>query len=161
MRLRKWQARRKVKLMFNLNKVLFTGRLTRDAEVRHISNGCIVTLGVAINNRYCDKDGNWHTDTAFVDVKVFGKAADRCQELAKGTGVCVEGSIRQEEWETKEGEKRRKLLFKADSVKVDKDSSTSDEKPLERENTPSRGYSEPPEKDLWGDQAKESDDIPF
>ena len=150
--------------MLNINKVLFTGRLTRDADVRQISSGCIVSMGVAINNAYRDKDGNWHTDTAFVDVKVFGKAADRCQDFTKGTQIFVEGSIRQEDWE-KDGQKRSKLVFKADSVKQMKDSSSIGENAAERELTPARGY-DTPKKDLWGEAADAADDpadddIPF
>ena len=148
--------------MFNINRAMFSGRLTRDAEVRNISNGCIVTLAVAINNRYKDKSGDWHTETAFVDVKTFGATADRCADLQKGTGVYIEGSIRQEDWETKEGQKRSKLVFRADTVKVDRDSQSAGEGAGNGQQTPARGYADAPAKDLWANSAPEvSDDIPF
>ena len=159
----RWRKPRKAMTMFDINRIIFTGRLTRDAEVRQISSGCIVTLAVASNSSYKDKEGNWHTDTAFIDVKVFGNAADRCQDFTKGTGVCVEGSLRQENWENKEGQKRSKLLVKADSVKRDRESASSRENGPEGQQTHSGGYNDKPKKDMWADSfdSTPSDDIPF
>lgn len=140
--------------MLNINRSMFTGRLTRDAEAREVGSGYIVSLAVAINNPYQDKDGNWHNETAFVDVKVFGKAADRARDLAKGEQVYIEGSIRQESWE-KDGQKRSKLLFKADSVKPIRDSSGGDHEGLKTPANASR-----PSDGLHFDQPAD-DDVPF
>lgn len=100
--------------MLNINRYACTGRLTRDAEAH--AGGQVVRLPIAVSNRYQDKSGEWKDDTAFLDVKVFGKAAERAGSLTKGQPVYVEGSIKQESWE-KDGQKHSKLVVNASIVK--------------------------------------------
>ena len=101
--------------MLDINKVLLTGRLTHDPESK--ADGSICVLQVAVNNGYYDKTQTWKDETAFLTVKVFGKAAERAEQLSKGQPVYVEGRIKQENWE-QDGQKRSKLVVNAMSVKA-------------------------------------------
>lgn len=100
--------------MLNINSYSCTGRLTHEPEIK--GDGSICVLQVAVSNAYQDKSGEWKNETAFMTVKVFGKAVDRASQLHKGQPVYVEGRIKQENWE-QDGQKRSKLVVNALSVK--------------------------------------------
>jgi single-strand DNA-binding protein len=104
--------------MLSINKVLITGRLTRDPETKYLPSGmAVTTLGVAVNRRFQDKSGEWRDDTCFIDVEAWGKTAERCAEtLKKGQPVFVEGRLKQDSWE-RDGVKQSKIRISADTVK--------------------------------------------
>lgn len=94
------------------NKVLLMGNLTRDPELRHTqSNMAVTTLGLAVNNRWKDKNGEMREDTVFVDCDAWGRTAELlCQYLTKGRPVFIEGRLKLDEWTDKQdGSKRSKL----------------------------------------------------
>lgn len=74
--------------MASLNSYNFTGRLGRDPELRSTSGGTqVCSLAVAVDT-FGDRETVW------VDVSVFGKAAESCARfLAKGREVAVSGSV--------------------------------------------------------------------
>lgn len=104
--------------MADLNRVILAGNLTRDPEVRYTSSGLAVAdLGLALNDRYKNKSGEWVESTCFVDVVVWGRQAETTGEyLSKGSPVLIEGRLQLDQWETPQGEKRSKLRVRADRV---------------------------------------------
>ncbi len=104
--------------MANLNKVFLIGRLVADPQLQHTNSGTPFTrFRIAVNRPYRDRNGNWQEDTLFIDVVVWGEAADRAvSRFSKGTRVLVEGSLRQSSWETESGEKRSRIEVRADRV---------------------------------------------
>ena len=76
-----------------LNKVLLIGNLTRDPELRRTPRGVAVCqLGLALNEKWRDKDGNDHEEVTFVDVDAFGRQAETIAKyLTKGRPLLVEG----------------------------------------------------------------------
>jgi single-strand DNA-binding protein len=103
--------------MANLNKVMLIGNLTRDPEVRYTPKGTAVgDLGLAVNRRVSDGNGNWSDETTFVDITVWGTNAENAQKfLTKGRGVFVEGRLQMDTWEDKQsGQKRSKLKVVAE-----------------------------------------------
>jgi single-strand DNA-binding protein len=103
--------------MSDLNRVTFTGRCTRDAELRYLTSGTAVTdVGFAINKVF-KKEGEFKEETTFVDVTLWGKFAETLSaKLTKGTFCSVDGRLRMESWESKEGAKRSKLSIVADNI---------------------------------------------
>ena len=100
-----------------LNKVMLAGRLTRDPEVRYAGDAPVANLGLAVNRRYKDKNGEWKDDTCFVNVVFWRKQAELVnQYLKKGSAVLVEGRLQSRSWDTKEGEKRNTLEVLGDRV---------------------------------------------
>lgn len=97
--------------MANFNKVMLMGNLTRDIELRHTpSNLAIAKIGLAINRRYKTADGQQKEETTFVDCDAFGRTAEvMSQYLKKGRPVFVEGYLRLDQWEGKDGTKQSKL----------------------------------------------------
>lgn len=105
--------------MASLNKVFLLGNLTRDPDLRGLSNGQnVCELGVAVSRRYVNAGGQEVEDTCFVDVVVWGRAAANCKQyLAKGSQVMVEGRLQQDRWEDRNGGgTRTKLRVVADQV---------------------------------------------
>ena len=101
-----------------LNRVFLIGRCVADPELSHTNSGNPFTrFRIAVNRPYKDKNGNWQEEVLFIDVVVWGEAADRAvTRLNKGSRVLVEGRLVQSSWETESGEKRSKIEVRADRV---------------------------------------------
>jgi single-strand DNA-binding protein len=97
--------------LHQMNDVRLIGRLTRDPELRFTPKGqAVCKFDLAVNRRYKDATGEWKDETSFVPVVVWRETAQRCSErLKKGSPVYVEGRLKSNSWETKEGQKRTTL----------------------------------------------------
>ena len=98
--------------MASLNKVLIMGNLTRDPELRYTPKGTAVAdIGLAVNRRVSDGNGNWSDETTFIDVTLWGRQAELAQQyLNKGRGCFIEGRLQLDTWDDREtGKKRSKL----------------------------------------------------
>ena len=104
--------------MANLNKVFLMGNLTRDPEVRYTPKGTAVgDLGIAVNDSYKAQDGSIKEVVTFVTVEVWGRQAETCKQyLSKGRPVFIEGSLKFDQWETPEGQKKSQLRVRGDRV---------------------------------------------
>src|SRR5262245_47801728 len=96
--------------MASFNRVILVGNLTRDPELRYIPSGTAVTdIGLAVNDRRKNAQGEWIDETTFVDVTLWGRTAEVASEyLNKGAPVLIEGRLKLDSWE-KEGKKQYKL----------------------------------------------------
>lgn len=103
-----------------INKVILIGRLSRNPEIRYLPSGTQITsFTIAVNRSYKDKSGNWQEESYFFDVETYGNVAERLgSSVNKGDQILLEGSLRQDKWETPTGEKRSKVKIVADRVSV-------------------------------------------
>ncbi|MDR1123735.1 MAG: single-stranded DNA-binding protein [Elusimicrobiota bacterium] len=104
-----------------INYILISGRLTRDADVRMTQKGSVVCgFDVAVNRRYMDTvSGEWKDDVAYVPVSLFGPQAERLKDrLKKGAPVVVDGRINMNEFTDKAGQNRKILRVIANRVQV-------------------------------------------
>jgi single-strand DNA-binding protein len=102
----------------NINRVVISGNLTRDPELRSIpsSGTSVCSLRIAVNSRRKDESGQWVDKPNYFDVSVFGAQGENCaQYLSKGRPVAVDGRLNWREWE-KDGVKRQSVDIIADSV---------------------------------------------
>jgi single-strand DNA-binding protein len=102
----------------SINRVMISGNMTRDAELRQTAGGMqVLTFGVAVNERVQNRQsGQWEDRANFVDCTMFGKRAEAvAQYLAKGTKVAIEGKLRYSSWE-RDGQKRSKLDVIVDEI---------------------------------------------
>jgi single-strand DNA-binding protein len=105
--------------MSDVNKVIITGRVTRDSELRETPGGTSVTDISVVSNRIWTKNGERQEDATFVDVTIWGKQAETLSPmLTKGRHVMIEGRLKLNSWETDEGVKRSKLSVVAESVNL-------------------------------------------
>lgn len=103
----------------SINRVVISGNLTRDPELRATAGGTsVLKLGVAVNDRRkSQQTGEWEDVPNFVDVTIFGARAEALSRfLAKGSKVAIEGKLRWSQWETQQGDKRSKLEVVADEI---------------------------------------------
>ena len=104
----------------SLNRVFLLGNVTRDPEVRYIPSGTAVCdIGLAINDRRKDANGQWVEDTTFVDVTLWGKTAEVAgQYVRKGSPLLIEGRLKLDSWLTNEGQKRTKLKIVGERMQL-------------------------------------------
>jgi single-strand DNA-binding protein len=102
----------------NINRVVLTGNLTRDPELRSTPSGTSVcSLRVACNTRRKDASGEWVDKPNYFDVTIWGRQGESAaQYLEKGRPVAIDGRLEWREWQDKEGNKRQSVDIIADSV---------------------------------------------
>lgn len=144
--------------MPSYNRVILAGNITRDIELRHLpSNTAVATIGLAVNESFKDRDGNRQDRATFVDCEAFGRTAEvMSQYLGKGRPVLIEGKLRLDQWQDKEGNTRSKLKVIIDGFTFVDSREGGGEQRTERDpgDTPraSRRRAGP---------AEDGDDIPF
>jgi single-strand DNA-binding protein len=97
----------------NINKILITGNVTADPEIRYTPNGkAVLSASLANNEYYTDAQGQEQKVTTFVNLEVWGKPAENFSKLVKkGQELFAEGKIRMDEWNDKQTNARRTRLF--------------------------------------------------
>ena len=102
----------------NINRVVLTGNLTRDPELRSTPSGTSVcSLRVACNTRRKDASGEWVDKPNYFDVTVWGAQGENCATyLSKGRPVAVDGRLEWREWEDQQGNKRQAVATRAPPV---------------------------------------------
>jgi len=98
--------------MANLNKVLLMGNLTRDPELRYLQTGtAVANIGMAVNRKYRNKGSNELVEeTTYVDLEAWGTTAETiCKYMTKGRPMFIEGRLKLDSWEDREGQKRSRL----------------------------------------------------
>ena len=97
--------------MPNLNRVLLMGNLTRDPEMRYTPNNlAIVKIGLAVNRRWRNPEGEQQEETTFIDCDGFGRTAELInQYMRKGRPIFIDGRLKLDQWQDKEGQNRSKL----------------------------------------------------
>ena len=100
--------------MASFNRVILMGNLTRDPEVRFTNSGMAVcNIGLAVNRRFKDSQTDeWREEPTFVDVTLFGKRGEAFAKFhTKGKPAFVEGELRLDTWEDKNGGGKRSKLY--------------------------------------------------
>ena len=91
----------------NINRVIITGNLTADPELRSLPSGTSVCkLRVACNTRRKDNStGEWVDKPNYFDVTVWGAQGENCARyLSKGRPVAIDGRLEWREWESPGGQ---------------------------------------------------------
>ena len=102
----------------SINRVIISGNLTRDPELRTTQGGmAVMGFGVAVNDRRKNSQtGEWEDVPNFVDCTMFGTRAQSVMKyLGKGSKVAIDGKLRWSQWET-DGQKRSKLEVIVDDI---------------------------------------------
>lgn len=102
----------------SINRVVVSGNLTRDPEMRSSQSGTnILTFGMAVNDRRRNpQTQEWEDYANFLDCVMFGNRTDYMyRTLRKGTKVVVEGKLRYSSWE-RDGQRRSKIEIVVDDI---------------------------------------------
>lgn len=95
----------------SINRVVISGNLTRDPELRQTQSGTsVLSIGIAVNDRHKNAStGEWEDYANFIDCTLFGNRAEAMDRLLqKGSKVTIDGKLRWSQWE-RDGQKRSKI----------------------------------------------------
>jgi single-strand DNA-binding protein len=103
-----------------LNKVMLIGNLGKDPEVKKTDNGTSVTkLSVAITEKWKDKDGFPRENTEWVIARCWKQGAEFIGNYAsKGSQVFIEGKLKTETWDAKDGSKRSQTIVEVEEIQL-------------------------------------------
>lgn len=92
----------------SVNKVILVGNLGKDPEVRYLPSGeGFASATLATTDKWKDKSGQMQERTEWHNLSFFGRLAEVVRQyLKKGSKIYVEGSIRTEKWQDKDGKDR-------------------------------------------------------
>ena len=102
----------------SINRVILTGNLTRDPEIRRTQSGmAIMSFGIAVNDRRKNSQtGEWEDYPNFIDCTMFGSRAEAVSNfISKGSKIGLEGKLRYSTWE-RDGQKRSKIEVIVDEI---------------------------------------------
>lgn len=99
----------------SFNKIIVVGNLGRDPELRYTPQGTAVcNFSIATNEKKRDKAGDLQDVTTWFRVTLWNKQAENASKyLTKGSSVYIEGRLRIEEWNDKDGKNRFTLEVNA------------------------------------------------
>lgn len=105
--------------MAGFNRVILMGNLTRDPQLKYLPNNTAVCeLGLAVNHKWRDREGNQREDVCFVDLSVFARQAETInQYMSKGRQILIEGRLKYDTWTGQDGQKRSKHSVVVDNFK--------------------------------------------
>ena len=106
--------------MANFNRVILVGNATRAIELKYTQSQMAVTeIGMAINDKRKNAQGEWVEETTFVDITLWGRTAEVASEyLKKGAPVLIEGRLKYDTWQTTDGQKRSKLRVVGEKMQM-------------------------------------------
>src|SRR5215216_3810200 len=98
--------------MASFNKVLLMGNLTRDPQLKYLpSQTAVAEFGLACNRKFRTAQGEDREEVTFVDVTAFGKQAEVInQYMTKGKPIFIEGRLKYDSWEDKQGGGKRSKI---------------------------------------------------
>lgn len=98
--------------MASYNRVLLLGNLTRDPQLRHLpSQMAVVEFGLAMNRKFRTQSGEDREEVTFVDCSAFGRQAEIISQYCqKGRPIFIEGRLKLDQWEDRQGGGKRSKL---------------------------------------------------
>ena len=118
-----------------MNKVIMIGNLTREIELRYLPSGSsLASCGIATSRKFKDKNGENQEEVCFVDITLFGRTAEILNQYCKkGSKVAIEGRLKLEQWDDKDGGKRSKHVIVVENLQMLDSKSQHDPKPKQYE----------------------------
>src|SRR5882672_1652368 len=98
--------------MRGFNKVFLMGNLTRDPQLKYLpSQTAVAEFGIACNRKFRAATGEDREEVTFVDISAFGKTGELInQYFTKGKPIFIEGRLKLDQWEDKQGGGKRSKL---------------------------------------------------
>ncbi|MBR1487244.1 MAG: single-stranded DNA-binding protein, partial [Synergistaceae bacterium] len=95
--------------MRGFNRVIIAGNLTRDPELRAtVNKRTYARFGVAVNSAWKNQNGELQERVDFINVVVWGQAAENCGKyLKKGSAVLLEGRLQTNTYDARDGSGKR------------------------------------------------------
>ncbi len=145
--------------MSGVNKVILLGNLGADPEIRHLESGSMVAnISIATSEYYNNKNGERVEQTEWHKVELWDKLAELCEKyLAKGRTVYIEGKLRTNTYQDKDGITRYDKKIRATNLTFVGSAPDSDSGSAS--NSDNKTSTSPPMVNSGNDS--EVDDLPF
>ena len=100
-----------------LNRIILSGRLTRDPELRHTPSGTpVASFSLAVNRDFKDK-ATGETPVDFIDIVAWRHTGEfAANYFTKGSMAVVEGRLQIRDWTDREGNRRRTAEVVASNI---------------------------------------------
>ena len=166
----------------SFNKVILMGNLTRDPQLKYLpTQTAVAEFGIAMNRKFKTASGEDREEVTFVDCAAFGRTGEVInQYFQKGKPIFIEGRIKYDSWEDKQGGGKRSKIsvvvensqFVGDKGGGGGGGGGGDEGEPRQSRPPARAQqgrppqnapaqSPPPEAPFGEEQHYKEDDIPF
>ena len=115
--------------MAGVNKVILVGNLGKDPEVKYLDNGvAVANFSLATTENYKNREGERVSQTEWHNIVLWRGLAEVAEKwLKKGSSVYIEGKIRTNKWEDKEGKTRYNTEILADNMTMLGNKTNSDD----------------------------------
>ena len=101
------------------NKVILTGNLSKDITLKSNSNITIASSTIAVNRKFKNQNGDTSEEVLFIDITFFGRQAQTAnQYLNKGSKVLIEGRLKFDTWQDKNGQNHSKHSVLVESMEM-------------------------------------------
>jgi len=142
-----------------LNKVLISGRITNDIEMRYTAKGTpVIRFTLAVDKSFKDATGQWQNQAVFIDVVAWDKWAESVNNNAhKGSPVVVEGRIESRTYVDKDNNNRKVTEIIAEYIQFLEYKPKSDDAPKDGEHDQATPL---PDEESSQPQVT-NDDVPF
>jgi len=106
--------------MDGLNQVNLIGSAGKDAETKLVGeNSQVATFSLATNRSYKDKNGEKKTQTEWHNIEIWGETAKFAGNyVKKGSLLLIQGSIRYDKYEGKDGQPKERAKIVADRIQL-------------------------------------------
>jgi len=146
----------------SLNKVVLSGNLTRDPEMRYTANGAaVVSFGIATNREYTPTNATEAVEQVeFHNIVAWAKLAELCSKLiGKGDKVYIEGRLQTREWVDEGSNKKmyRTEIVATEMILLNSKRNTQSG----FEEVPSNVTSDPTVEETGNPSQPQDDEIPF
>lgn len=103
----------------NVNKIILVGNLGRDPELQHTQKGrAMLKISLATSREFKSAEGEPRKETSWHRATIWGKQAENCAKyLTKGSRVYIEGELRMQNWQDKEGKTRKSAEIYVEDIK--------------------------------------------
>lgn len=97
----------------DINRAILIGNLVRDVDLRYSKKGtAVANFTLAVNDGYGE-----NKTVDFISVTAWGKTAENVANYcSKGSRVAVDGRIKQQNYEDKNGNRREKVYINAQQI---------------------------------------------
>ena len=101
-----------------MNKVILSGNLGKDPDMKYTPDGkAVASFSLATTKKF-NKDGNKNSRTEWHNIQAWSKLAETCgQYLKKGSKILCEGEINYQEWE-KDGQKHHRTIITISNMEM-------------------------------------------
>ncbi|MBE9439709.1 single-stranded DNA-binding protein [Staphylococcus epidermidis] len=140
------------------NLTILTGRITKDLELKQAGQTQVTNFSLAVDNPF-KRD-----DTSFFDIASFGKTAQLLNDYCgKGSKILIEGNLKQDRFQDKEGNNRSVVRVIANRIEFldSKGSNNQNNQPQQQQGQASAGNNPFTNAERHSDLDISDDSLPF